>query len=270
MSILASANLVLSQTISPDRLDGPWLGHRNLLRTASNVSFSAETVGGEAANAYVRGTTYDMWRPGSSGEHWLRATLSEAKVCNYLAIAAHDLHVQAGAIKMQHSTDSGQTWSDSSPEIIASNSRPIMIIYDDTLAADHRFVVNSTGAVSIGVVYFGRITEVPSVVEGGFSPPYENQETRVIGQISEGGEILGQLTVARGARLNAQLRGIDTDFISGDWREFVTDAESYPFFFTERTDIAVPFYGMAESRPTARWENTVNHSVDIRARGIVS
>ena len=42
----------------------------------ATVSVSAETVGGEKENAYKEGLTFDFWRPGTSGDHWLRASFS--------------------------------------------------------------------------------------------------------------------------------------------------------------------------------------------------
>ena len=265
--------------IAPPNTFAPRIGAANLLRdSAADVSASADTVGGEKENAYKEGLTYDFWRPGTGGAHWLRAHLADgARRSNYVAIAAHDLHQHGASIKMQHSTDGGATWSDSSDDHAPGSSSPIMLLYDDTFAADHRLLVTSVSAVQIGVVHFGEVLELNAPLAGPWAPPYLSRANRYINEIAEGGAFLGKSIIAEGARLALNIKGVDLDWIRDKWEATVRLIETRGFFFAAR-DVAAAggvseievFYGWAEVQPAARYENNVYGAIALSARGIVT
>ncbi|KKM87165.1 hypothetical protein LCGC14_1271720 [marine sediment metagenome] len=257
----------------------PRIGVHSLLREAdAAVSVSAETTGGEKENGYAEGFTFDFWRPGTSGTHWLRVSMSNgAKVSNYVAIAAHNLHQHAGTVKMQHSTDGGATWSDSSSEFMPADSSPLMILYDDTFAADHRLLIVSTGAVSIGVVHFGQILKLNAPLLGPWSPPNLSRLNRYVNEVADGGAFLGKSLLAEGAQLSLQISAVDMDWIRNEWEDTVRLLELRGFFFAARDlaaigGVAAPevFYGWTESQPSAQYDSNVYGGISLKARGIVT
>lgn len=80
MSLILETNLVHSAINDADETFDPRLAVANILRASeATVTESAETaVTGVSENAYAEGLTFDFWRPGSSGTHWLRASFTAA------------------------------------------------------------------------------------------------------------------------------------------------------------------------------------------------
>lgn len=257
----------------------PRIGAENLLRSSlATVTASADTTDGEKENAYSEGFTFDFWRPGSSGTHWLRASFSGgAQKSNYVGIAAHNLHQHGGVVKMQHSVNGGAAWSDSSSEFMPGDSSPIMILYDDTSAGDHRLVVVSTGAVSIGAVFFGEILKFNAPLAGGWIPPYLGRSNRYVNDVSEGGAFLGRALISEGARLSLRIRGADLAWLRDKWEATVRIIEQYPFFFAARDRDAIGgvaeaevFYGWITEQPQSGYGNNVSGFLTLNAQGIIS
>ena len=278
MSLFIDSHSILVGAADPDTFD-PRIGVHSLLRESDAVvTASAETTGGEKENGYAEGFTFDFWRPGTAGTHWLRASLSEgAKVSNYVAIAAHNLHENGASVKMQHSTDSGATWSDSSSDFMPADSSPLMILYDDTFAGDHRLLVVSTGAVSIGVVHFGQILKLNAPLVGPWSPPNLSRANRYVNEVADGGAFLGKSLIAEGARLSLQISAADMDWIRNEWEATVRLLELRGFFFAARdmniiggVAEAEVFYGWTESQPGAQYDSNVYGGISLQARGIVT
>lgn len=256
----------------------PRLGVENLLRLSlATVTASAEETGGERENAYAEGFTHDFWRPGASGTQWLRGSFGEPVRSNYVAVAAHDLRQRGGSIKMQHSKDGGSTWVDSTDEFAPSDSRPIMLLYDDTTAADHRLVVTSSEAVSLGVVSFGSVIKLPVGIQAPWEPPYLNRENRYVNERSEGGAFIGRSLIAEGTELSLNLKNVDPKWIRRVWEPAVRKMEQYPFFFAARDIAAVGgvaesevVYAWADRQPTARYSSPMYGEVSLRAKGLIS
>ncbi|KKN39089.1 hypothetical protein LCGC14_0746850 [marine sediment metagenome] len=263
--------------ILPDQdVFAPRLGVDSLFRrTGVTVTESAETVGFESENAYAEGFTFDFWRPGVAGINWLRATLPIAYMSNYMGIAAHDLHLNGATIKAQHSTDGGATWTDSSSEYKPGTSEPLMILYDDVFAADHRLWINSPVPVTIGVVNMGQALKFDAPISAPWSPPHLARRNRFMTEVSESGNFLGRVIVADGARLELDVRGIGMGWAREDWEDTVRMLENYPFFFAARDRASMVseqevFYGFTEEQPISQYDSNVYGSLALRARGIVT
>ena len=265
--------------LPPQALDmPPRLGVDSLLRrTLATVTASAETTGFEKENGYAEGFTFDFWKPGAAGVNWLRASLPAAELSNYVGVAGHNLHLVGGSVKMQHSTDGGSTWSDSSAEHAPGDSAPLMILYDDIHAADHRLWINSDLPPSIAAVSFGEVLKLDAPVQAPWAPPALSRKNRYIGDVSENGAFLGRTIVAEGAELNLTVRGVGMPWVRGRWEETVRLLENWPFFFAARGGFLVSgaseievFYGWAEDQPSARYSTNVYGSIKLKARGIVS
>ncbi len=274
--IFDSKTLFVPDDLAAD-IYAPRIGAENLLRSPqATVTVSAETTGGEKENAYSEGFTFDFWRPGSAGTHWLRASLiGGARKSNYVGIAAHNLHQHEGSVKMQHNLGTG--WVDSSNDFLPADSSPIMIIYDDVIAGFHRLSVTSTSAVSIGAVFFGEILKFNAPLGGGWTPPYLGRSNRYVNDVSEGGAFLGRSLIAEGARLSLRIPGVDLSWLRDEWESTVRIIEQFPFFFAARDrDIiggvaeAEVFYGWSEGQPRSGYSNNVSGFLSLNARGIIS
>lgn len=257
----------------------PRLGVHSLLREAgAAVTASAETTSGEKENAYKEGLTYDFWRPGVGGVNWLRCHLEKgAQAANYVGIAAHDLHLYNASVKMQHSTDGGATWTDSSSAFSPGSSAPILILYDDTFAADHRLHITTIGAPSIGVVNFGRILKLTAPIAGAWTPPHLARANRYVTEISEGGAFLGRSLIANGASLALEIDALSMPWLRAEWEGTVRLLETRGFFFAARdladyggVAAAEVFYGYAVGQPAAQYASNVYGRLNLDARGIVT
>lgn len=257
----------------------PRIGAHSLLReSGAYVTASADTTNGEQENAYKEGLTYDFWRPGVGGVNWLRCHLSKgAQAANYCGIAAHDLHLYDARVKMQHSTDGGATWTDSSSAFSPGDSSPIMLLYDDAFAADHRLHITTVGAPSIGVVNFGRVLKLTAPIKGAWTPPRLARANRYVTEISEGGAFLGRSLIANGAGLALDINALSMPWLRDEWETTVRLLEQYGFFFAAR-DLAdlggfaaeEVFYGYAVGQPGAQYATNVYGRLHIEARGIVT
>jgi len=262
---------------APDTF-APRLGAHTLLRdAAAGVSASADTTGGEKENAYAEGLTFDFWRPGTAGTHWLRATFGAGRWSNYLGIAAHDLPQRGAVVKMQHSTDSGTTWTDSSDDFRPATSSPILILYTDVFAPSHRLLIVSDEAVSIGAVHFGEVLKLDAPLTAPWKPPHLSRANRYLNEVSEGGAFLGRSVIAEGAELELEIPGVGMAWVRDKWEDTVRLIETRPFFFAARDSDALGgvaeaevFYGWAEDQPIVRYEQNVFGTLSLRARGIVT
>ncbi len=279
MTLFIDSHSILAAPSLDRTTFAPRLGAHSLLRVAGAVvSASADTVGGEKENGYKEGLTFDFWRPGTSGTHWLRASLTGgAQVSNYLAIAAHNLHQNGASVKMQHSIDGGATWLDSSNDFLPGSSAPVMILYDDTLAGDHRVLVVSDTPVSIGVVHFGQILALNAPLLGPWSPPNLSRRNRYVNEVSDGGAFLGKTLIAEGANLTIAISAADMDWIRDKWEDTVRLIETRGFFFAARDlgsvgGVAEPevFYGWAQAQPGGKYDSNVYGGISLQARGIVT
>lgn len=261
-----------------DTLLRPRIGWHTIPRDGrTTMTASAETAGtGEHANAWREGLTHDFWRPGSSGTHWLRAHAIAALKVNYLGIAAHDLHATAGKVKLQHSTDGGGTWSDSSAEHLPGDSSPFMLLFDDVVAADYRLLVVSDKAVSIGVVMFGEVMAIPAPIIAPWPPPYLSRRVSYVSERAERGAFLGRSIVAEGADLALVFHGLREDWVRGTWEPALRQIEQYPFFFAARdldeiSDRAQEVvYAWTTAQPQASYETGTSMKLEIEARALIT
>lgn len=274
MGLVLDSNLAIAQ--AEGETFPPRIGASNLFRdSGATVTASADTTGGEKENAYKEGFTHDFWRPGSSGDHWLRVSLGSAAKADYLAIAAHDLHNNGGTIKAQYSTDGGASWTDAHTAVTPANSQPVMVLFSQVEAADWRLFVSSTGAVSIGVVHIGAVLKLRVGIPAPWTPPYLAQDNRFINERTEGGAFAGRSLLARGAQLRMDLEHVPKGWIRDTWEPVVRLIEQYPFFFAARDLDASGgreqevFYGWTDGQPSAQIENTMWGSISLRARGII-
>lgn len=275
--------LVLSQTLAlaeaeTETVFPPRMGVYTLFRdSGASVTVSAEdtTSNGHKENAYKEGFTHDFWKPGSSGDHWLRVSLGTSARADYMAIAAHDLHNNGGSVKAQYSTDGGSTWNDAHNAVTPASSEPLMILFDEQQAADWRLHVSSSGAVSIGVVHIGAVTKLRVGIQPPWTPPYLARDNRYVNQRSEGGQFVGRSLIAKGAQLSLDLQHVPMSWIRQTWEPVVREIEQYAFFFAARDLDAVGsrerevFYGWMDSQPTAQYENPMWGSISLSARGLI-
>ncbi len=263
---------------APTDVFDPRLGVDSVFRrTGAAVTASNETTGFEKENAYLEGFTFDSWQPGIPGVQWLRASLPVAYAANYLGIASHNLHTQEASVKVQHSTDRGLTWSDSSTVHAPGDSTPILILFDDVYAMDFRLWISSLNPVSIGVVNIGKVLTLDAPVQAPWASPSLARMNRFITEVSENGAFLGRAVVANGAELELDIRGIGMPWARDQWEEAVRLMESFPFFFAAR-DIGAEggvaerevFYGWATEQPSSGYSTNVYGRLRLKARGIVT
>lgn len=228
MALAISGNLVASEGVALD-LKRPIIGYENLF-SAGVVSASTEAAANPpelATNTF----TNDAWKASATGTNWLRVSLASADYCSYGALASHNLGTIGATVTFQYSTDGGTTWSNLADPFVPANDAPLMITFDQTLAAEFRVLLDSTSIPYIGVVQMGALLRCPSGVNVGFAPMNMSRDNRVTNSTTEGGHFVGRSLIRRGASGNIDLSLLDPDWVRDYWDAFADHAELKPFFF---------------------------------------
>jgi hypothetical protein len=187
---------------------------------SATYSTSTGTEVESAVNAQT-GTTYDAWicTPGGSGNATLKITFSSAVTLNAMAIAAHNIADIGGLIEFQYFDTSWQDIDSVTP----ADNQSVMAYFDDITATEWRIRVRSiTEDAEIGVAFAGTVMTLPRRIYQGFASPITPNNVVLQSNVSQGGNLLGNLVARRGSSLDAQLTNIDPAFIRGtDFKGFL-------------------------------------------------
>lgn len=169
------------------------------------------------------------------------------------------------------------TWLDSSETFTPRTSEPILILFDDKIALNHRLLITVTSAPNIGSVYLGCAIPFDGVTQRNFTPPSLSTRDKHLPSISEGGHFLGRSIVNQGTSMTLTMSGVGLPWLRAQWEAQVRLLEQYPFFFALRD---VPkldgiaegetFYGWVTAQPSAGYKSGVYGTIALSARGIVT
>lgn len=214
----------------------PLIGYENLLRdSGATVTYSTQTIGFEASNAYDW-LEYSQWLPSASGASWIRASFSSAQSCDYFACAAHTIGANSGSVVLQYSTNGGSSWSNAFTPVVPVGTDVVWQSFDSVSAADWRVLVTATPAAGLGVVSFGSAMQCQRGVTGGFSPPDLAFNDNLTNVVSINGTYLGRSLISEGIQIDVQLENVTEAWAHDTWRPFLIHARQYPFFIQWNND----------------------------------
>lgn len=207
------------------------IGWRNVFADGV-LTASSETTSGPAENA-ADGLTWDYWEgDGDTSGDTLTVELVEGALCDYLAIAAHDLGSQGATIELEGS-DNGSSWTSVAGPFSPTDDKPWLWRFDGATHAWWRITILG-GPTKLGVVNAGELLVLPEGIFVGHKPAPLNRKPETMPNKSERGQFLGRSVIRAGAAVT-----ISQDRVSQTWARtegvaFRDHAEDRPFFFAWR------------------------------------
>ena len=206
-------------------LDHPRIGARPV---AGSVTASTSAVGFTAANA-ANASTYDWWKPTAVPATW-ELSFASAQI-SYFGIAAHNCGTVGATVEFQRWN--GADWVTVLTHTPTDDS-PIFGLV--RRRAMDRARLRFTGAVpTVGVVYFGDVTEFPQRADyvGSISFDRATQEEYST-PVSDGGQWLGRYVTRRSVPAKMKV-----DYLSEAWAEayltpIIQDLKARPVFMADR------------------------------------
>lgn len=209
----------------------------NLLASSKLLSIAAtsQQAGYSVQNCFDWYTT-SFWSPTpSSGYHYFTATFTSPVTADYLAIYKHNLGDVGGTFYLEYSLDSGATWQLATTTFTSATNNELKInLFNAVTATRWRVVFNlyTSNPFYIGVVMFGRKLPLYRGMVGGFVVPRHGRKNEIINQTTEGGQFVGRVKTANGARSNITFKTVPQTWVRDYWEAFVRHAELLPFLFS--------------------------------------
>lgn len=202
-----------------------FIGYDNYLYRGATVTASSQQVG-FPATAVANPLTYERWLASAGdSDPTLTIDLGTQQDINYLAIGAHTI---VGDIVVESSTN-GTDWEIvTGGTSVATRNRAMMFIFDAVTARYFRIKLGSPAEV--GVVYIGRVLEMPVRMYGGHTPGVLARRTSIRTNESVAGQFLGRSIVRQGFATSYTWNHIDPVWYRENFDPFVEHATKYPFF----------------------------------------
>lgn len=215
-------------------LTSTWVGDGS---SNENPSFPVSNV--------VLRDTYSTWRP-TTWSPRITATWALPVTVNYFAIARHNLG--SGNLSAQLDVKPpGGDWTKVAG-IYPEHDGTIVIPFAETQIEEARLSIGTGASAVVAVVQLGRAVIVPRPLRASTSPVFLSRRTRVVPQMSEGGQLLGSIVTSRGVEVSPEWRNLPRAFYDGTLRALAHELPGTPIAFLwqpeEHPDEAV--YGIVD------------------------
>jgi len=259
--------------VSSDEVGAPRIGYHNLFTdSTATITASTETSGFEKENAYDW-FGYDWWKPTATGDSWLRANFSTAKMANYMTVWGHNLGTISGSCKPQYSTNGGGTWNDAASVVSPTDDNTLFFAWDDVTAADWRLFVSGATLPIIGGVQIGEVLTLPHNMDIGFAPPSLVPMTTNKTAQSESGAFIGGSRLSEGVEGNFTLKTLDPTWVRDSWIPFMDHVQNpKPFVFawdydTHSTEVILAWSSKKQKSPN--YSSSLYMDISLNFEGIL-
>ncbi|MBL4709764.1 MAG: hypothetical protein JKY48_15125 [Flavobacteriales bacterium] len=207
----------------------PSIGYNNLFETGT-VSVDSEDASYLKENAYDwLAYPGDVWKPATSGTHYITVDMASAVSADYFGIHSHDID----SIKLQYSNDNfAEDINDVGSAITPTANE---IIYSEFASISSRYwrfeVIKVSAASSLGVIALGEKLTIPESVQVGFSPANLARNNMYLNSVSDTGAFLGRRLIRNGSEMDLSFELLTPAFVRNFWDVFIQHAEIKPFFF---------------------------------------
>lgn len=227
MPIVISPNLVQGgggQNLQPSKTGCiAFIGYDNYLYRGAIVTASSQETG-FPANAVANPLTYERWlAKANDSAPWIKIDLGAQQDINYFAIGAHNIQ---GDVTLQSSTDNS-AW-ETVTGATATNHNAIMFVFGQVTARYWR--LRLAAAAEVGVIYIGKVLEMPVQMYGGHTPGTLARQTNIRTNESIKGQFLGRSIVRQGFATSYSWRHMRAIWYRENFDPFVEHATKYPFF----------------------------------------
>src|SRR5699024_1232626 len=149
-------------------------------------------------------------------------TLTQSDI-NYVAIGAHT--ITSGDVILE-SSPNNSTWTQVAG-MTSTNTNAIMFVFADVTARYWRIRLGASA--EIGVIYIGRVLEMPVGMYGGHTPGTLSRQTVVNNNESVAGQFLGRSIVRQGYATQYEWQHMGARWYRENFDPFVEHATMYPF-----------------------------------------
>jgi hypothetical protein len=204
----------------------PRIAKDSALERATVAASSTET-GYAAANLLTR-DTWQRWRPSAVEATVTADGLDPAETIDYVAIARHNLG--SAGITAELELEISSVWTkvaDLAPE----QDSPLFLALEPTLATGVRLSFGSEAIPTVAVLMAGQAVTIPRPLRGSMQPVFLARQTEVLPQVSETGELLGQIVRRSGVEVSPSWRNIPGSFYRSTLRGLARDLPGCAIFF---------------------------------------
>jgi hypothetical protein len=145
---------------------------------------------------------------------------------DYYGIAAHNL--QGYNVLLQ--VWDGEYWI-TIDEVLVPTSSPFMRVFPEVVGGRFRFYFPDGPALSIGVIFLGRLMYLERGVFVGHRPISLNRTDNILNSVTEGGQFIGRSIISEGGETLIDLEQLSANWIRDEWAPFWLHARLRPFFF---------------------------------------
>lgn len=221
-----TAALIDSQNLPPFPLKNARIGYKSIA-TNDNVIASSEEAGFPAQGA-VNSLTYEAWRPVTLPATWT-VDYGETVDADYVGIANHSFATDRCTVDIEYSLD-GSNWT-TLAELSPGTGEPIMILSAQTVTARYwRLSVDGLSVPTVGVIYIGEALAMQRPIYGGHRPITLNRNSKVIGNKSESGNILGVTKIRMGNSATYEWSHLKADWYRTNFDPFAKTSTTRGFF----------------------------------------
>lgn len=194
------------------------------------VTASTEATGFEANNANNE-LTWTFWKPTAVPATWqLDFTSTDVSYCG---VASHNIGSTGGTITLQEWD--GAMWVLLKAHTPTDDS-PILFLFD-TRTTD-RLRVRITNAIpTIGVIWFGDVTELPRKCQWTGSLPFNEAVTSVYtGPVSDGGHVLERFATRKAGVCAMEVRNVGETWAAANIPALQGHMGALPIFMADRPE----------------------------------
>ena len=220
MPLLITPSYILSDQVEFP-LTTSRIGYENFGKNALWSSSGAQI--NYPVSALNNEMTVRRWRA-TTVVSWIQADYFGEQDVDYIGINAHNL-----SGKMLDIYFNGE--SAPSIEYSVGTNEAIMILFDKEDVSSLRIEITGSDFAEIGVLFFGKVLEMPMPVDyNGLSPIQLSRKTKIMPRISDSGQFLSKTIINKGYEANFSWKYLDDSWYRTYFDPFVVLALTRPFF----------------------------------------
>lgn len=234
---------------------------------------------GSESGSFVAARAFDWrtttrWRSDRDGVQDVTSMqVPTDKPFNYVAVAGHNLGSLGANVQFQYN-DPVDGWTDllttGNGIYNPVDDTPFALIFPDQVADEVRLRINANGAATISVMSAGDATVFPEGARPPLEPGYLNPQDELIGDVTEGGNIPGQVLLRTGASEELTIDMLDPRWLRETWLPIRKQLRTQGLFLAWNhenfpTDV---IYGVLDGMPRARHTGPFFGELILPVRGI--
>lgn len=203
--------------------------------TESNVAADEELAGFPATNL-ANTSTADRWKGETTDVQYITVNDGGSQLIDYVGLARHNLGSTGATVKVQSSPD-GSTWDDVTEAIAPANDTAIIVRFEAATANFWRLELTpGSAALTIAVVYLGRITVAERRIQVGHVPITLGWDWGVTTGKSASGQFQGRIMRSEWRASGVSWKNLTPSWVRDTFAPFVDQARTRPFFWAWRPE----------------------------------